>query len=216
MAMKKMASDSWLARRMMRLTHGERRFVNDPANAERVAHIAGSLLNRVTLPPEPQCLEIGCGQGAGTRLLVERYGAWVVATDYDPAQLALAEERLADLEERVGFRVVDARTMPFDNEQFDGVVAFQVMHHIPAGWRQVVAEAARVLRPAGWFIFTDMVLPPRAGRVIRRLLHRLDPLEEMALHACLAQNGLHLEHYERGQRMLLGLMGHCEAVAHKI
>jgi len=215
--MKKTASDSWFARRMMRLTRGERRFVNDPANAERVARIAGSLLERVTLPPEPRCLEIGCGQGAVTRLLVERYGAQVVASDYDPAQVAVAQERLTDLGERVEFRIVDARAMPFDDAQFDLVVAFQVMHHIPGGWRQVIAETARVLRPGGWFVFTDLVLPPRAGRLVGRLLPRLDPLEETALHACLAENGLHLQHYESSRGgILAGLMGHCAAVARRI
>lgn len=214
--MEKTASDSWFARRIMRLTRGERRFVNDPANAERVARIAGSLLERVTLPPEPRCLEIGCGQGAVPRLLVERYGARVVASDYDPAQVALAQERLADLDERVAFRIVDARAMPFDDAQFDGVFSFYVLHHIPGGWRQVVVETARVLRPGGWFVFTDLVPPPRAGRLVRRLLPRLDPLEETALHACLAENGLRLEHYECGRGMLAGLMAHCAAVARRV
>jgi ubiquinone/menaquinone biosynthesis C-methylase UbiE len=200
----------------MRLTRGERRFVNDPANAERVARIAGSLLERVTLPPEPRCLEIGCGQGAVTRLLVERYGARVVASDFDPAQVALAQERLADLDKRVEFRVADARAMPFDDAQFDGVFSFYVLHHIPGGWRQVAVETARVLRPGGWFVFTDLVPPPRAGRLVRRLLPRLDPLEETALHACLAENGLRLEHYECGRGMLAGLMAHCAAVARRV
>ena len=213
--MKKTTSDSWFARRIMRLTRGERRFVNDPANAERVARIARSLLERVTLPPEPRCLEIGCGQGAVTRLLVERYGAQVVASDYDPEQVAVAQERLADLDERVACRVMDARAMPFDDAQFDSVFSFYVLHHILSGWRQVIAETARVLRASGWFVFTDLVVSPRAGRLVRRLLPRLDPLEETALHACLAENGLHLEHYERGRGMLVGLMGHCAAVAHR-
>ena len=214
--MKKTASDSWFARRMMRLTRGERRFVNDPANAERVARIAGSLLERVTLPPEPRCLEIGCGQGAVTRLLVEQYGARVVASDHDPAQVAVAQERLTDLGERVEFRIVDARAMPFDDAQFDGVFSFYVLHHILSGWRQVVVETARVLRPGGWFVFTDLVPPPRAGRLVGRLLPRLDPLEETALHACLAENSLHLEHYESSRGgILAGLMGHCTAVARR-
>ena len=214
--MKKMASDSWFARRIMRLTRGERRFVNDPANAERVARIAGSLLERVTLPPEPRCLEIGCGQGAVTRLLVEQYGARVVASDYDPEQVALAQERLADLDDHVECRVVDARAMPFDDAQFDGAFAFQVMHHIPGGWRQVVAETARVLKPGGWFVLTDLVVSPRAGRLVRRLLPRLDQLEETALHDCLTEHGLRLEHYERGRGgILTGLMGHCTAVARR-
>jgi SAM-dependent methyltransferase len=213
MSMNTTVSDGWFKRRMMRLTRWEKRFVNTPANAERIARVAASLLNRVTLPPEPRCLEIGCGQGAVTRLLVERYGARVVASDYDPAQVALARKRLADLDERVTFRVVDARAMPFDDAQFDGVFSFQVMHHIPGGWRQVVAETARVLEPGGWFVFTDLVVSPRAGRLVRRLLPRLDQLEETALHACLAEHGLRLAHYERGRGMLTGLMGDCAAVA---
>lgn len=210
--MKKTASDSWFARRIMRLTRGEKRFVNTPANAERIARIAASLLERVTLPPEPRCLEIGCGQGAVTRLLVEQYGARVVASDYDPEQVALAQERLADLDQ-VEVRSVDARAMPFDDVQFDGVFSFQVMHHIPGGWRQVVAETARVLKPGGWFVLTDLVVSPRAGRLVRHLLPRLDPLEETALHACLVKHGLRLAHYERGRGMLAGLMGDCAAIA---
>ncbi len=209
MSMNTTVSDGWFKRRMMRLTRGEKRFVNTPANAERIARVAASLLERVTLPPEPRCLEIGCGQGAVTRLLVERYGARVVASDYDPAQVALARERLADLDQ-VEVRSVDARAMPFDDAQFDGVFSFQVMHHIPGGWRQVVAETARVLKPGGWFVFTDLVVSPRAGRLVRRLLPLLDQLEETALHACLTEHGLRLTHYERGRGML---MGHCAAVA---
>ncbi len=211
--MEKTTSDSWFARRIMRLTRGEKRFVNDPANAERVARAAGMLLERVTLPPEPQCLEIGCGQGAVTRLLVEQYGAQVVASDYDPAQVALAQERLVDLGGQVEFRVVDARAMPFDDAQFDGVFSFYVLHHIPGGWRQVIVETARVLKPGGWFVFADIVPAPRVGRLIRRLLLRLDLLEEMALQECLVENGLRLEHYERGRGMLAGLMGDCTTVA---
>jgi len=212
--MEKTASDSWFARRMMRLTRLEKWLVNRPASGERDARIAASLLEWVALPPEPRCLEVGCGQGAVTRLLVERYGAQVVASDFDPAQVALAQERLADLGERVAFRIVDARAMPFDDAQFDGVFSFQVMHHICGGWRQVVAEVARVLRSGGWFVFTDLVLSPRADLLVKRLLPWLDQLEEMALCACLAENGLQLRHYESGGHMV-GLMGQCAAVAGK-
>ena len=52
--MKETASDSWLARRVMRLTRWEKRFVNDPANAERVSRVAGTLLEQVTLPPDSE------------------------------------------------------------------------------------------------------------------------------------------------------------------
>jgi SAM-dependent methyltransferase len=214
MTMKKAASDGWFIRRIMRLTRLEKWCMNSPQRARQAEQTALALFEHINLPPQPRCLEIGCGQGVVTRLLVERYAARVVATDFDPEQVAVAQERLAGLDERIEFRIVDARAMPFDDAKFDGVFSFGVLHHILSGWQQVVAETARVLRPGGWFVFTDLVLPPRAGRLIGRLLPRLDPLEEMALHACLAENGLRLEHYGRGRHgILTGLMSHCAAVA---
>jgi ubiquinone/menaquinone biosynthesis C-methylase UbiE len=209
-------SDSWFKRRMMRLTLFEKWSVNNPCHAQHTVQTALTLLNYVKLPPQPRCLEIGCGQGALARLLVEGYGAQMIASDYDPAQVAVARERLADIDGQVEFRVVDGREMPFENAQFDAVFSFGVLHHIPGGWRQVLAEAARVLKPSGWFLFTDFVPPSRAGRWLRRLLPRLDQLEETALHNCLAENGLHLANYEYDQAILAGLMKYCTAVARKV
>jgi ubiquinone/menaquinone biosynthesis C-methylase UbiE len=213
---KKTTSDSWFVRRIMKLTCFEKCFMNSSQRARQAEQTALALFEYINLPPQPRCLEIGCGQGAVTRLLVERFGAQAVATDFDPEQLAVAQERLADLGERVEFRIVDARAMPFDDAQFDGVFSFGVLHHVLNGWRQVITETARVIKPGGWFVFTDLVVSPRAGRLVRRLLPRLDQLEETALHACLAENGLHLEHYERSRGMLVRLMGHCAAVARRV
>jgi ubiquinone/menaquinone biosynthesis C-methylase UbiE len=215
MTMKKATSDNWLDRRIMKLTCFEKWFMNSPQRARQAEQAALALLEHINLPAQPRCLEIGCGQGAVTRLLVEHFEAQAVATDFDPEQVAVAQERLADLDEWVEFRVVDARAMPFDDAHFDGVFSFVVLHHIVDGWREVVAETARMLKPGGWFVFTDLVVSPRAGRLVRRLLPRLDQLEEKVLHACLAENGLHLEHYQRSRGMLTGLMGHCAAAAHK-
>jgi ubiquinone/menaquinone biosynthesis C-methylase UbiE len=213
---KKVTSDSWLVRRIMKLTCLEKRLMNSPQRARQAEQTALALFEHINLPPQPRCLEIGCGQGVVTRLLVERFGAQAVATDFDPQQLAVAQERLADLGERVEFRIVDARAMPFDDGQFDAVFSFGVLHHVLNGWRQVIAEIARVVKPDGWFVFTDLVVSPRAGRLVRRLLPRLDQLEETALHACLVENGLNLEHCERSRGMLVMLMGHCAAVARRV
>jgi ubiquinone/menaquinone biosynthesis C-methylase UbiE len=207
------ASDGWFRRRMMRLTQFEKWAVNNPCHAQHTVQTALALLEYVDLPPQPRCLEIGCGQGALTRLLVERYGARMIASDHDLAQVALAQERLVDLEGQVEFRVVDGRAMPFEDALFDAVFSFGVLHHIPGGWRQVVAESARVLKPNGWLVFTDFVLPPRAGRRLRHLLPRLDQLDETELHDSLAENGFHLAHYEYGRTILPGLMRYCIGAA---
>jgi SAM-dependent methyltransferase len=211
-------SDNWLLRRMMKLTGLEKRLINSPQHARETERTALALLEYVLLPTQPDCLELGCGQGALAQLLVERYDGRIVASDYDPAQLALAQERLAGLDGRIAFRIVDARNIPFEDASFDAVFSFGVLHHIPGGWRQAVAEIARVLRPGGWFVFTDLVVAPGAGRLLRRMLPRLDQLEEQALKQSLALNGLTLEHYTHDQRecmAVLGLMAYCTAVAHR-
>ena len=212
-------SDNWFSKRLMKLTCFEKRLINSPRHARHTERTAVALLEHVSLPPQPRCLEVGCGQGALARLLVERYGAQVVASDYDPAQVALAQEQLADLDEQVELRVVDARAITFDDAEFDAVFSFGVLHHIPGGWREAVAEIARVLKAGGWFVFTDLVVAPRAGCLIRRLLPRFDQLEETALQKCLTENSLGLEHYAYGQgefMAVLGLMNYCTAVARRV
>jgi ubiquinone/menaquinone biosynthesis C-methylase UbiE len=214
----KTSSDNWFTRRLMKLTRPERRAMNSSRHARHTEQTALALLEHVDLPPQPHCLEVGCGQGALARLLVERYDARVVASDYDPAQVALAQERLADLDAPVEFRVVDARAIPFDDAEFDALFSFGVLHHIPGGWRDAVAEIGRVLKPRGWFVFTDLILLPRMDRLIRRLLPRLDLPKEEALQKCLIGNDLNLEHYAYGQgefMSVLGLMSYCTAVARK-
>jgi ubiquinone/menaquinone biosynthesis C-methylase UbiE len=205
----------------MKLTCFEKRLINSPRHARHTEQTALALLEHVSLPPQPHCLEVGCGQGALARLLVERYNAHdarVIASDYDPAQVALAQERLVDLDGQVELRVVDARAIPFDDAAFDAVFSFGVLHHIPSGWREAVTEIARVLKADGWFVFTDLVVTPRAGRLMKRLLPRFDQLEETALHECLTENGLDLEHYAYGKKefmAVVGLMNYCTAAARK-
>ena len=211
--------DNWFLRRIMKLTSFEKRFINSTKHARHTERTALVLLEHASLSPQPYCLEIGCGQGTLARLLVERYGAQVVASDYAPAQVARTQEWLADLGEQVEVRVADARAIPFDDAAFDALFSFGVLHHILRGWREVLAEVARVLKPGGWFVFTDLVVTPRAGRLMRRLLPRFDQLEETALQECLAENGLGLEHYAYGQgefMAVLGLMNYCTAVAHRV
>jgi ubiquinone/menaquinone biosynthesis C-methylase UbiE len=202
----------------MKLTPFEKWHINGPRHARCTEQTALALFEHIQLPPESRCLEIGCGQGALTRFLVERYSAQVVASDYDPAQVALAQERLTDLDSQIEFRIVDARAIPFDDTQFDALFSFGVLHHIPSGWQEAVAEISRVLKPDGWFVFTDLVLTPRASRLVKRLLPRLDQLDEKALHKSLTKNSLALEHYayEQGKfKTLQGLMNYCTAIARK-
>ncbi len=110
------------------------------------------LLRAVPRGPE-RILEIGCGRGDTTRLLLSRFpGAAVTATDYDDAQVALARERLRG--RTVTVDQADATALPFTAGGFDAVFEFNSLHHI-ADWRRALSEMARVLRPGGRLAVMD-------------------------------------------------------------
>lgn len=206
--------DGWLSRRMMRLTRPERWAVNSRRHARRTMAVATALLEHVSLPADPYCLEVGCGQGALARMLAEDYNAYVVATDYDPAQVAVARRRLADLAARIDLRVVDARDLQFDDAHFDAVFSFGVLHHITRGWQMAVSEVARVLKPGGSYVFTEMVVPSGAGRLVQRLLLVVGLMAEAELQETLAANGLQIDYLGQDGAMA-GLSGYCMGTARK-
>lgn len=61
--------------------------------------------------------------------------------------------------------------LPFEDESFDVISAFGVMHHIP-NVRQVLAELARVLRPGGQLLIREPITSMGDWRQARRGLTR--------------------------------------------
>lgn len=211
----KATADNWLVRRMMKLTPFEKWMMDRPQRVSQTQGAAMELFEQVSLPPDPHCLEIGCGQGVMTRLLVEHFGAPIVATDFDPDQVAAAKKRLSNLDGKVVFRVVDARDMPFDDAEFDAVFSFGVLHHLMGGWRSAVDEASRVLQPGGWFVCTDLLPPRWMERLCGWLLRQFGLLGESRLLASLEENELRLVHFASTGAPVVGLMRHCSFVAQK-
>ncbi|MEP6851980.1 MAG: class I SAM-dependent methyltransferase [bacterium] len=90
-------------------------------------------------------LDVGCGPGALTAVLVERLGADAVAA-VDPSQpfVAAVRARLPG----VDARRASAERLPFPDDSVDAALAELVVHFMPdpvAG----LAEMARVTRPGG-------------------------------------------------------------------
>jgi SAM-dependent methyltransferase len=90
-------------------------------------------------------LDVGCGTGALTALLVERLGAANV-TGIDPSEsfVAAARDRFPGVRIEHG----SAEALPFDDGTFDVAIAQLVVHFMedPVGG---VREMARVTRPGG-------------------------------------------------------------------
>jgi SAM-dependent methyltransferase len=101
------------------------------------------------LAPEPglQWLDVGCGNGAFTEMLVERCApAAVDGIDPSEGQLAFARTRPASRLAR--FRRGDAMALPFADATFDVAVMPLVIFFVPEP-AIGVAEMARVVRPGG-------------------------------------------------------------------
>ena len=101
------------------------------------------------LDPKPgeEILDVGCGSGLYTRVLVE-HGANVTATEFAPTPSALAKRNVGPLGDDVDFRLEDAQALSLADERFDKVLLTEVIEHVPHPER-AIAEAARVLRPGG-------------------------------------------------------------------
>ncbi|MBV9359789.1 MAG: class I SAM-dependent methyltransferase [Betaproteobacteria bacterium] len=92
-------------------------------------------------------LEIGTGVGTDARFIIERGGIYT-GVNVDAGSTAATAEalRLHNLPGRVV--QCDATDLQFDDESFDVVYSFGVLHHIPEV-EKVMSEIRRVLIPGG-------------------------------------------------------------------
>ncbi len=95
--------------------------------------------------PTRTVLDVGCGPGALTGVLVERVGASSVAA-CDPSEpfVAACSARFPDVDVRPG----TAEALPFDDASAD-VVTSQLVLHFVDDLPGAASEALRVLRPGG-------------------------------------------------------------------
>ncbi len=92
-------------------------------------------------------LDVGCGNGAFTELLVERCAPReVLGVDPSEEQLAFARRRLARTP--ASFRAGDAMALPCADGQFDAAVMALVLFFVPQPARGI-AEMVRAIRPGG-------------------------------------------------------------------
>jgi demethylmenaquinone methyltransferase/2-methoxy-6-polyprenyl-1,4-benzoquinol methylase len=112
-------------------------------------------LQGLNIHPETQVLDLCCGSGQATQILVEQTKA-VTGLDASPLSLKRARQQVPQAEYVEAF----AEAMPFPRDRFDLVHTSMALHEMqPEQLRQILAEVYRVLKPEGTFALVDFHSP---------------------------------------------------------
>ncbi|MGD2181008.1 class I SAM-dependent methyltransferase [Lusitaniella coriacea] len=100
--------------------------------------------------PEGLGLDLGCGDGHLTKIILEQVGERdLVGIDIDPQETVLAKSY--DFYQRI--HTIKADNIPETDATFDFIFSNSVLEHIE-NIEAVLGEVARVLKPGGIFLFT--------------------------------------------------------------
>ena len=124
-------------------------------------------------------LEIGCGQGAGARIIYNLFSPGkYVGIDLDSRMVERAKKKEHGLGNAL-FLQADATRLPFTDGTFDLAVDFGIIHHVP-NWRAALAEIHRTLNAHGELYFEELPVETwerGIGKPLKRLLAH--PYDEM-------------------------------------
>lgn len=125
----------------------------DLATAKATLQSIPMLLHMAGLYHGARLLDVGCGPGY-LAAAAATLGAEATGIDFADAMLDLARSRFP----RIDFRQGDAEALDFPDESFDIVASNIVLFHLVDPARGI-AEAARVLRSGGRFVFSQWIGP---------------------------------------------------------
>jgi ubiquinone/menaquinone biosynthesis C-methylase UbiE len=112
-------------------------------------------LEGLEIRPETQVLDLCCGSGQATEILVQR-SRHVTGLDASPFAIKRAQHNAPQAQYVEAF----AEAMPFSDNQFDLVHTSAAMHEMkPEQLHKIFQEVYRVLKPGGTFCLVDFHTP---------------------------------------------------------
>lgn len=128
-------------------------------------------LRGVTASPGSTALDVATG-GGHTALWLARHEWKVTAGDIAPRMLENAQKLCAEAGFRIETRLFAAEEIPFADGSFDLVTVRVAPHHFSSP-AKFVREAARVLKPCGYFLLIDGSVPDD-DRETEEWLHQVE------------------------------------------
>ncbi|MBT2444492.1 class I SAM-dependent methyltransferase [Streptomyces sp. ISL-36] len=165
--------------------------------ARLCAYPVPQLLDAAEVGPGVRMLDVGTGPGTAAAAACAR-GAMVTAVDAEPTMVELAKQALP----AVDVHVAALPDLPFEDGEFDAVVANFVLNHVGRP-KIALAELRRVVRPNGWIALTIWAAPPAPGQaLLGRAIQAAGAVRPPHLPAGLAPE----EDFPRDESGLTGLM----------
>jgi SAM-dependent methyltransferase len=125
--------------------------------AEELADVSSTVLDRAGLGPGQRAIDLGCGPRGVVDVMARRVtpGGTVIAVDADPDHVAAARAFVAERHlDGVEVVVADARSTGLPEASFDVVHCRTLLVTVPRP-AEVVAEMARLVRPGGWVVAVE-------------------------------------------------------------
>lgn len=142
----------------VKMNRVETTLINNPIRSALQRRYEARLLEGLGGKAEGEhVLEVGCGRGIGTKIILDRFRAQHVdAFDLDPHMVGLAQRRVSSHpSSRVRVWEGDVTAIDAPDGIYDAVFDFAIIHHVPK-WREALDEVVRVLKPGGRFYFEEV------------------------------------------------------------
>jgi SAM-dependent methyltransferase len=142
--------------------------------------VGAVFLHWLAIPAKQRWLDIGCGTGVFTELILEKTAPSEIAA-IDPAAAQILYAREKPVAARANFRIADAASLPFDDASFDVVASALALNFIPER-EKAVAEMRRVARPGGcvagyvWDLCGPLAATRHVANVLREMEAKVAPI----------------------------------------
>lgn len=119
-----------------------------------------TIFQNINFSNAKKVLEVGCGVGAQTEILLRRFPKiHVTGVDLNEKQLEAARNYIGSLpgaQGRYEFHQMSADNLKFDAQTFDAAYLCWILEHVPNP-AQVLSEVRRVLRPGSEIVVTEVM-----------------------------------------------------------